>query len=161
MERAFVVKGVSQASSYGGFGTGTKVFSLGLKVNPYGASQDSQVYDDRMDIAFGSPGYGTAQAKFCVRFKLVTDTNIEVNYFETLVSYLDLDFVDGFKIQDINLAPRNIVKTANQAYEVVGYRCKYKSGGTGMTRGADDSIINEPLTNIELSNPINSCLCTT
>lgn len=144
---AFVVKGISQAASYGGFGTGTKVYSLGLKINPYGAPNDSQVYDDRNDVAFGSEGYGTAQAKFCVRFKLVTDTNIEVNYLETLV-YLDLNFVDGFEIQDINVIPRQSVRTANQVYEVEGYRCKYVSNG-------GDRSETVPLIDIELQQSLN------
>ena len=77
----------------------------------------------------------------------MTDSSIEVNYLETLV-YLNLDFVDGFKIQGINVAPRQSVRTAHQVYEVEGYRCKYVPGDG---RDRSETV---PLTDIELQNSL-------
>jgi hypothetical protein len=70
-------------------------------------------------------GNVTAQVKFCVRFGLWTNSvpAIEVNFLETLVT-LNIDLTDGFEINDVSVAARDqLVRTATQAYEVVGYQC--------------------------------------
>ena len=134
---AIFLKNTDQRNYYS-FGAGTKTFSLGLSLNAEGAEQDSQVYQSSENGA-----QRVAQAKFCVRFKLLSpDQSIEVNYLETLV-YLDLDLTDGFRIDTVNIQPKDLrVKTANQVYQVVGYKCEYVSGD-----GTDgNSTINRPLT---------------
>ena len=68
-----------------------------------------------------------AEIRFCVRFGLWTPdtqtTPVEVNFLETLIT-LTVDLTDGFEIGSITVEPKNrLVRTANQAYEVVGYEC--------------------------------------
>ena len=67
----------------------------------------------------------TAEIRFCIRFGLHTKsaTSVEVNFLETLVT-LNVDLTDGFQIGSIAVEPRDkLVRTANQAYNVEGYRC--------------------------------------
>jgi hypothetical protein len=67
----------------------------------------------------------TAEIRFCVRFGLHTTsaTSVEVNFLETLVT-LNVDLTDGFEIGSIAVEPRDrLVRTANQVYLVIGYRC--------------------------------------
>jgi hypothetical protein len=67
----------------------------------------------------------TAEIRFCVRFGLMTlgPTPIEVNFLETLVT-LNVDLTDGFEIGSIAVEPKDkLVRTANQVYQVVGFRC--------------------------------------
>jgi hypothetical protein len=68
-----------------------------------------------------------AVVRFCVRFGLWTpdtqNTPVEVNFLETLIT-LTVDLTDGFEIGSITVEPKNrLVRTANQAYEVIGYEC--------------------------------------
>jgi hypothetical protein len=68
-----------------------------------------------------------AVVRFCVRFGLWTPTTqttpVEVNFLETLIT-LTVDLTDGFEIGSITVEPKNrLVRTANQAYEVIGYEC--------------------------------------
>jgi hypothetical protein len=68
-----------------------------------------------------------AVIRFCVRFGLWTPdtqtTPVEVNFLETLIT-LTVDLTDGFEIGSITVEPKDrLVRTANQAYEVVGYEC--------------------------------------
>jgi hypothetical protein len=68
-----------------------------------------------------------AVVRFCVRFGLWTPdtqtTPVEVNFLETLIT-LTVDLTDGFEIGSITVEPKNrLVRTANQAYEVIGYEC--------------------------------------
>ena len=67
----------------------------------------------------------TAEIRFCVRFGLKTlgPTALEVNFLETLVT-LTVDLTDGFEIGSIAVEPKDkLVRTANQVYQVVGFRC--------------------------------------
>jgi hypothetical protein len=67
----------------------------------------------------------TAEIRFCVRFGLKTigPTALEVNFLETLIT-LNVDLTDGFEIGSIAVEPKDkLVRTANQVYQVVGFRC--------------------------------------
>jgi hypothetical protein len=67
----------------------------------------------------------TAEIRFCVRFGLFTlgPTSLEVNFLETLIT-LNVDLTDGFEIGSIAVEPKDkLVRTANQVYQVVGFRC--------------------------------------
>ena len=67
----------------------------------------------------------TAEIRFCLRFGLKTTgpTPLEVNFLETLVT-LTVDLTDGFEIGSIAVEPKDrLVRTANQVYQVVGFRC--------------------------------------
>jgi hypothetical protein len=67
----------------------------------------------------------TAEIRFCVRFGLKTlgPTSLEVNFLETLIT-LNVDLTDGFEIGSIAVEPKDkLVRTANQVYQVVGFRC--------------------------------------
>jgi hypothetical protein len=67
----------------------------------------------------------TAEIRFCVRFELKTigPTAVEVNLLETLIT-LNADLTDGFEIGSIAVEPKDkLVHTANQVYQVVGFRC--------------------------------------
>jgi hypothetical protein len=77
----------------------------------------------------------TAEIRFCVRFGLHTTsaTSVEVNFLETLVT-LNVDLTDGFEIGSISVEPRDrLVRTANQVYLVVGYRCDANNNAVGNT----------------------------
>ena len=66
-----------------------------------------------------------AEIRFCVRFGLWTPstTSVEVNFLETLIT-LTVDLTDGFEIGQVTVEPKDrLVRTANQAYEVIGYEC--------------------------------------
>jgi hypothetical protein len=79
-----------------------------------------------------------ATVRFCHRFMLFTtsDTPIEVNFLETLVT-LTVDLTDGFDIGIIDVQDKDkLIQTANQAYQVEGYQCDYT---------------NTPLTELELA----------
>jgi hypothetical protein len=55
----------------------------------------------------------TAEIRFCVRFGLMT-----------LGPTLNVDLTDGFEIGSIAVEPKDkLVRTANQVYQVVGFRC--------------------------------------
>jgi hypothetical protein len=67
----------------------------------------------------------TAEIRFCVRFGLLTDgtTPVEVNFLEALVT-LNVDLTSGFTIDDVAVVSKDkFVRTANQVYQVVGFRC--------------------------------------
>ena len=87
-----------------------------------------------------------ATVKFCVRFGLWTTTDmvetpVEVNFLETLLT-LFVDLTDGFQIGALEVEPKDqLVRTANQAYEVSGYECSATS--------------NDPLTAAERERPRN------
>ena len=75
-------------------------------------------------------GQLSAQVEFCIRFGLWTNSQqgisgdpVEVNFLETIIT-LTVDLTDGFEIDAINVTPKDrLVRTANVAYEVVGYEC--------------------------------------
>ena len=85
----------------------------------------------------------TAEIRFCVRFGLKTlgPTSLEVNFLETLIT-LNVDLTDGFEIDSIAVEPKDkLVRTANQVYQVVGFRCdsdnKLISDLTPINQGSD------------------------
>lgn len=83
----------------------------------------------------------TAEIRFCVRFGLWTPielaTPVEVNFLETVIT-LTVDLTDGFEIGSITVEPKDrLIRTANQAYEVVGYECNANQEALSDTeRGA-------------------------
>ncbi|KAL3926890.1 MAG: hypothetical protein SGARI_005472 [Bacillariaceae sp.] len=81
---------------------------------------DSVTYSDEV-----VGGIQKATVQFCMRMGLFTNSDppIEVNFLETIV-ILYIDLTDGFSIDTINVTPRDqVIRTANQAYEVEGYLC--------------------------------------
>merc|ERR1712137_386520 len=76
----------------------------------------------------------TAEIRFCVRFSLWTPgAAMEVNFLETLIT-LTVDLTDGFEIGAITVDPKDrVVRTANQAYEVIGYECSRTLDGNYFT----------------------------
>jgi hypothetical protein len=100
--------------------------------NPQNVSK-SVIYNDT-----SVNGQASAEIRFCMRFGLWTteemvNTPVEVNFLETLVT-LTVDLTDGFEIGAINVEPKDrLVRTANQAYEVVGYECKDDAQFTAFT----------------------------
>jgi hypothetical protein len=80
----------------------------------------------------------TAEIRFCLRFSLHTKsvTSVEVNFLETLVT-LNVDLTDGFEIGSIAVEPRDrLVRTANQVYMVIGFRCDAQ----GLPLGNQEAI---------------------
>jgi hypothetical protein len=93
----------------------------------------------------------TAEIRFCLRFGLHTKSvtcSVEVNFLETLVT-LNVDLTDGFEIGSIAVAPRDrLVRTANQVYLVIGYRCnaldEQVDSNDAITQGAVVKVCVEP-----------------
>jgi hypothetical protein len=93
---------------------------VNITIDPEAIAQNPLLYSED---ATGSQV--TAEIRFCLRFGLHTKsvTSVEVNFLETLVT-LNVDLTDGFEIGSIAVAPRDrLVRTANQVYLVIGYRC--------------------------------------
>jgi hypothetical protein len=94
--------------------------SVNITLDAATISDNSLIYSE--DATFSQL---TAEIKFCVRFGLKTEgaTPLEVNFLETLVT-LTVDLTDGFAIGTIAVQPKDrLTRTANQVYQVVGFRC--------------------------------------
>ena len=116
-----------------GSGVPSESYQIGIKLNPDTISDNTDLYQE-----FTVQNQLTAQIRFCTRFELWTPTNFynagsgttsvnptpfEVNFLETLVT-LTVDLTDGFEIGSIAVEPKDrVVRTANQAYQVVGFLC--------------------------------------
>jgi hypothetical protein len=97
-----------------------RIAFVNITIDPEAISQNDLLYTEDT-----SGSQVTAEIRFCVRFGLYTKsvTSVEVNFLETLVT-LNVDLTDGFEIGSIAVAPRDrLVRTANQVYLVIGYRC--------------------------------------
>jgi hypothetical protein len=93
--------------------------SIKIDINP-ATITDSMTYSEEV-----VGGTQTATVQFCMRMGLFTNSDppLEVNFLETIVT-LDIDLTDGFTIDTINVTPKDeLIRTANQAYEVEGYLC--------------------------------------
>jgi hypothetical protein len=91
-----------------------------LSVNPMNIAIEETVYSEGT-----VDGELVAKVDFCVRFSLWTPTTppIEVNYLETLVTFL-ATLTDGFSIDDVTVEPREkLLNTANSEYSLEGFQC--------------------------------------
>ena len=116
-----------------GVGDATRNAAVAIDMNP--ATISNSVTYSEQTIS----GQVVAQVRFCMRFGLLTNTAtpIEVNFLETIVT-LTVDLTDGFSIDTITVAPKDVaIKTASQSYQVEGYQC--------------DAFTNEPLSEAELA----------
>ena len=101
-------------------GSGRRTVNVAVSVKPEQISSNSNIYKEQT-----TNGELSAVVTFCIRFALKTSglSPIEVNFLETIV-ILNVKLTDGFKIDNISVAPREkLIRTANQVYKLTAFQC--------------------------------------